>query len=168
MNFGVKMTARSGISRALIAGLVVVVVILVVAVVVFVGFPGTPPTHPTTTSVVNTPANLQAATNQTPSSYCSQPSSPYSNSSLTINWGGNLAPGTEGIQFLCIRNTGTTGITLAISSSLSPNIGTVRSPQAGSRLNGQGIEMIELDLHLSSNVQPGPIPSFTITIGGQS
>ena len=167
MDFGVEMTARGGISRVLIAGLVVVVVILVVAFVVFVGFPGTPPTNPTTTSVVNTPANLQAVTNQVPSAYCSQPSSPYSNTSLTINWG-NLAPGTEGIQFLCIRNTGTTGITLAVSSSLSPSVGTVSSPQAGTLLNGQGIEMIELDLHLSSDVQPGPIPNFTITIGGQS
>jgi len=161
------MTARGGISRALVAGLVVVVVIIVLAVVVFAVFPGTPTNNSTTTSVVNTPANLLAATNQVPSAYCSQPSSPYSNSSLAINWG-NLAPGTEGIQFLCIRNTGSTAITLAVSSTLSPSVGAVSSPQAGSLLNGKGIEMIELDLHLSSSVQPGQISSFTITIGGQS
>jgi hypothetical protein len=159
------MKARGGISRALLVGLVVVVVILVAAVVVFVGFPGAAPGSSTTTSSVSTPANLFMATNQTPSSYCSQPSSPYSNSSLTINWG-NLAPGTEGIQFVCLKNTGTTAITLAVNSSLPTSTGKVTSPQGGTVLHGGAAELIELDLWLTSSVQPESTQSFTVTIGG--
>ena len=159
------MKARGGISRALVAGFVVVVVILVAVVVVFVGLPGTTHGSSTTTSTVSTPANLLLATGQTPSSYCSQPTSPYSNSSLTINWG-NLAPGTEGIQFVCLKNTGTTAITLAVNSSLTTSTGKVTSPQAGTILYGGAAELIELDLWLTSSVQPGPFQSFTITIGG--
>ena len=158
------MAARGGTSRALIAG-VVVAAILVVAVVVFALFPGAPPTNPTSTSAVSTPANLLAVTGETPSTYCIQPSSPYGNTSLSINWG-NLAQGTEGIQFVCLKNTGTTAITLTMSSSLSPSTGKVTSPQAGTDLYGGQTELIELDLWLTSGVQPGPIQSFTITIGG--
>jgi hypothetical protein len=159
------MKARGGISRVLVAGLVVVVVILVAAVVVFVGFPGAAPGSSTTASSVSTPANLLMATDQTPSSYCSQPSSPYSNSSLTINWG-ILTPGTEGIQFVCLKNTGTTAITLAVNSSLPTSTGKVTSPQEGTVLHGGAAELIELDLWLTSSVQPGPTQSFTVTIGG--
>jgi len=159
------MKARRGISRALVAGLVVLVVILAAAVVVFVGFPGTAHGSSTTTSTVSTPPNLFMATNQTPSSYCSEPSSPYSNSSLTINWG-NLAPGTEGIEFVCLKNTGTTAVTLTVSSSLSNSTGKVTSPQAGTILYGGAAKLIELDLWLTTSVQPGPFQSFTITVGG--
>jgi hypothetical protein len=159
------MTRRGGISKALAAILVVVLVVVVAAVAVFFLFPGTPPTNPTTSSTISTPANLLAVTGQTTSSYCSQPSGTYSNSSLTINWG-NLNPGTEGIQFVCLKNTGTTAITLAMSSSLTPSTGKVTSPQAGTILYGGEAELIELDLWLTSGVQPGPFQSFTITIGG--
>ena len=161
------MKARGGISRALVAGFVVVVVILVAAVVVFVGFPGTAHGSSTTTSTVSTPANLFIATNQTPSSYCSQPTSPYSNSSLTINWG-NLAPGTEGIQFVCLKNTGTTAIRITVNSSLTTSTGKVTSPQAGTTLYGGAAELVELDLWLTPSVQQGPLQSFTITLGGAS
>ena len=160
------MTSRGGISAVLVA--VIAVVILVAAVVaVYLVLSPSGTTTSKTTSVVSTPANLLASTGQLPSAYCSSPSPPYSNSSLAIDWG-NLAPGTQGIQFMCLENTGTTPITLAVSSSLSTSIGTVTSPQAGTELNGGGIEMIELDLHLTSNVQIGPIPTFTIAIGGSS
>jgi cytoskeletal protein RodZ len=159
------MSARSGISRALVAGLVVVVVIIVAALVALVGVPGTQPTNPTTTSTVSTPANLQVSTNQNPTSYCSQPTSPYGNSSLTISWG-NLAPGTEGIQFVCLKNTGTTATKIAVNSSLTASIGKVTSPQAGTTLYGGAAELVELDLWLTPIVQPGPLQSFTVTIGG--
>jgi len=159
------MKARGGISRALVAGLVVVIVILVAAVVVFVGFPGAAPGGSTTTSSVSTPANLLMATNQTPSSYCSEPTSPYSSSSLAINWG-NLAPGTEGIKFVCIENTGTTAVTLAVNSSLPASTGKVTSPQEGTILYGGASKLIELDLWLTTSVQLGPMQSFTVTIGG--
>jgi len=159
------MKARGGISRALVAVLVIVVIILVAAVVVFVGLPGASPGSSTTTSAVSTPPNLYIATNQTPSSYCSEPTSPYSNSSVTINWG-NLAPGTEGIQFVCLKNTGTTAITLAVSSSLANTTGRVSSPQAGTKLYGGAATLVELDLWLTSSVQQGPMQSFTVTIGG--
>jgi hypothetical protein len=159
------MTTRGGISLALAAILVIVLIVVVAAVFVFVLSPsGT--TTPTTSSVVSTPANLLAVTGQTPSSYCSQPSGgTYSNSSLTINWG-NLASGTEGIQFVCLKNTGTTAITLAVSSSLTSSTGKVTSPQAGTILYGGAAELIEVDLWLTSSVQPGPFQSFTVTIGG--
>ena len=147
------------------AGFIIVVVILVAAVVVLVGFPGTSHGSSTTTSTVSTPPNLFMATNQTPSSYCSEPTSPYGNSSLTINWG-NLAPGTEGIQFVCLKNTGTTSIIIAVDSSLAPSAGKVTSPQAGTVLYGGASELIELDLWLTLSVQPGPFQGFTITIGG--
>lgn len=150
-------------SRVLIAAVVLVAVIVVAVVYVFY-FPSSKG-QSTTSSFVSTPANLFASTGQLPASYCSQQT--YSNSSLAINWG-NLAPATEGIQYVCLKNTGTTAITLAVSSSLSSSIGRVTTPQAGTILNGGGIEMIELDLWLSSSVQTGPIPSFTITVGGNS
>jgi hypothetical protein len=150
-------------SRLIVLGVVIIVVVLV-AYVVYATYPST---QKSTTSVVNTPANLLVVTGQLPSSICYQPSGTYANTSLTINWG-NLAPSTEGIQYLCIENTGTTRASLTVSSTLSPTIGRVTSPQAGTILNGKGVEIMELDFWLSSNVQTGPIPSFTITIGGTS
>jgi hypothetical protein len=161
------MTSRGGISAALAAIVVVVVVIIAaVAVVFFLFFPtGVTTTIQSTTSIVNIPASLQASTGQSPSTYCVQPSSPYGNTSLTINWG-NLAPGTEGIQFVCLKNTGTAAITLAVDSSLAPSTGKVTSPQAGTILYGGAAELVELDLWLTPSVPPGPFQSFTITIGG--
>jgi len=159
------MTSRGGISRA-VAAIVVVVLVAVVAVLVVFVVPslGTSTTQ-TTTSAVSTPPNLFMAANQTPSSYCSEPTSPYGNSSLTINWG-NLAPGTEGIQFVCLKNTGTTAITLAVGSSLANSTGRVSSPQAGTKLYGGAALLVELDLWLTPSVQLGPFQSFTVTIGG--
>lgn len=157
------MMTRGGVSKALAAVLVVVLLVVVAAVAVIFLFPGTLRTNPTTSSTISTPPNLYALTGQAPEAYCGQAT--YSNSSLSIDWG-NLAPGTEGIQYLCLRNTGTTSITLAVSSSLSSSVGRVTSPQGGTRLNGGGIELVELDLWVSPNVPTGPIPSFSIKIGG--
>jgi hypothetical protein len=160
------MTLRNGISLRFVAIVVVVLVAAVILVYAFVLAPSSgPATTTTTTSAVSMPPNLFMATNQTPSSYCSQPSSPYSNSSLTINWG-NLAPGTEGIQFVCLKNTGTTAITLAVNSSLPTSTGKVTSPQEGTILHGGAAELVELDLWLTSSVQPGPMQGFTVNIGG--
>lgn len=160
------MTSRGGVSAVVAAIVVVVLVVAAVVVLYFVLAPGGAPVV-TTSSIVSTPPHLLASTGQVPSAYCSSPTPPYSNSSLAIDWG-NLAPGTEGIQFVCLENTGTTGVTLSVSSSLSSSTGTVTSPQAGTRLNGGGITMVELDLKLSPSIQTGPLPSFTITVGGSS
>jgi len=159
------MRAREGTSLARVAIPVVIVVVIVAALIVFVWSPFGPASTQSTTSALTTPANLLSVTGQTPSSYCSQPSGTYDNKSLTINWG-NLAPGTEGIQFVCLKNTGTTAIRLAVNSSLTLSTGKVTSPQAGTLLYGGAAELVELDLWLTSSVQPGPFQSFTITIGG--
>ncbi|MDV3278106.1 MAG: hypothetical protein LYZ69_06530 [Nitrososphaerales archaeon] len=148
-------------------GLIILAFALVVVVfVAYVAYESVPSTQHTTT-VVSTAGNLVAVTGQLPSSSCVQPAGAYGNTSLTINWG-NLAPGTEGIQFLCIENTGTIRVNLTVTSTLSTAIGRVTSPEAGTVLNGKGAELMELDLWLSSSVQTGPISSFTITIGGES
>jgi hypothetical protein len=161
------MRARAGISLARVVIPVILLVVILAAVFAFVWSPFAPASTQSTTSVVSTPANLFAVTGQLPSAYCSHPAGTYANSSLNIDWG-NLAPGTEGIQFVCLKNTGTTGITLAVTSNLPAATGKVTSPQAGTLLNGGGIEMIELDLFLSSSVHTGPISSFVITVGGKS
>jgi len=158
------MRAHRGTSLARIAIPVVLLVIVVAAIFVFVWSPIAPASTQSTTSAISTPPNLYALTGQLPEAFCGQAT--YGNSSLSIDWG-NLAPGTEGIQYLCLRNTGTTPITLAVASSLSSSVGRVTSPQGGQILNGGGIELVELDLWLSSSVPTGPIPSFTITLGGR-
>jgi hypothetical protein len=155
-------------SRTVLLVAVVVVIVIVIGVAYVEYKPGGSSQQTTTpTSTVQTPANLLVVTGQLPSAYCGQLLSSYRNTSLSIDWG-NLAPGTEGIQYLCIENTGTTSVALAVTSNLPSSIGRVTSPQGGTHLNGNGIEMIELDLWLSSGVQSGPIPSFTVTIGGKS
>jgi len=143
----------------------VVVVAVVVAAFVYLTYFSAGPTTTTSSSVITTPANLVAAIQPTPQTACGGQS--FTNSSLAINWG-NLAPGTEGIQYVCLENTGTTPVTLAVASTLAPSIGRVASPQAGSVLNGKGILQVELDLWVSSSVQPGPISAFTITVGAKS
>ena len=161
------MSARSGISAVLVA-ILVVVIIVGAAVAVFLLFLPTNITITTngqSTSGISIPAALQASMNQTPSSYCSQPTSPYGNSSLTVSWG-NLAPGTEGITFICLKNTGTTAVKISVNSSLATSTGKVTSPQAGTTLYGGAAMLVELDLWLTLSVQPGLLPSFTITIGG--
>jgi len=142
----------------------VVVVAVAVAAFVYLTYFSAGPTT-TSTSVITTPANLAAAIQPTPQTACGGQS--FTNSSLAINWG-NLAPGTEGIQYVCVENTGTTPVTLAVASTLAPSIGRVASPQVGSILNGKGIIQVELDLWVSSSVQPGPISAFTITVGAKS
>jgi hypothetical protein len=143
----------------------VVVVAVVVAAFVYLTYFSAGPTTTTSSSVITTPANLVAAIQPTPQTACGGQS--FTNSSLAINWG-NLAPGTEGIQYVCLENTGTTPVTLAVASTLAPSIGRVASPQTGSVLNGKGILQVELDLWVSSSVQPGPISAFTITVGAKS
>jgi hypothetical protein len=59
-------------------------------------------------------------------------------------------------------------MTLTVSSTLPSSIGRVTSPQVGTKLNGKGIDMIELDVRLQPSVSLGPIQSFTITLGGSS
>jgi uncharacterized protein (UPF0333 family) len=160
------MTLRGGISTALAAVLVVVIVVAAGAAVFLVFYPSSvTTTGQSTSSVVSSAANLVAAIQPTPQTACGGQT--FSSSSLTINWG-NLAPSTEGIQYVCLENTGTTPVTLAVTSTLSPSIGRVASPQAGSILNGRGIIQVELDLWISSSVQPGPISAFTITVGAKS
>lgn len=143
----------------------VVVFAVVVAAFVYLTYFSAGPTSTTSSSVITTPANLVAAIQPTPQTACGGQS--FSNSSLAINWG-NLASGTEGIQYVCLENTGTTPVTLAVASTLAPSIGRVTSPQAGSVLNGKGILQVELDLWVSSSVQQGPISAFTITVGAKS
>jgi hypothetical protein len=142
----------------------VVVVAVVVAAFVYLTYFSAGPTT-TSSSVISTPANLVAAIQPTPQTACGGQS--FSNSSLALNWG-NLAPNTEGIQYVCLENTGTTPVTLAVASTLAPSIGRVTSPQAGTILNGKGILQVELDLRVSSSVQPGPISTFTIMVGAKS
>ena len=157
------MTSRGGISKVLVAILIVVLLVVVAAVVVLLS-QGTPPTQPTT-STVSTAANLVVFVQRNPQTACAGQS--YGNSSLAINWG-NLAPGTKGIQYMCLENTGNTPVTLAVASTLSSSDGRITSPQAGSVLNGKGILQVELDFWVSSSAQPGPIPAFTITVGAKS
>ena len=147
---------------------VAVVLIAIMAIAVFYVFYLVPSGgSSTTSSTVITPANLLAITGQPPQASCGQPSGTYSNTSLVINWG-NLAPDTEGLQYVCLRNTGTTAVTLAVTSNLPSSVGRITSPQAGSVLNGGGTELIEVDLYLTPNASTGPMPGFTITIGGGS
>ena len=157
------MTPRSGFSRVLAAVLIVVLLIVVTAVAVFLSQGGTSPSS--ATSAVNASGSLAAFVQSYPQTACAGQA--YSNSSLTINWG-NVAPGTKGIQYMCLENTGTAPVTLAVTSTLSPSVGKITSPQAGSVLNPHGILQVELDLWLSSSVQPGPLSAFTITVGAEN
>jgi hypothetical protein len=156
--------SRGGISLVRAAIAVVIVLVVVAAVFVFVWSPFTT-SNKNTTSTVSPAANLVAFVQPTPQTACA--GQPFSNTSLSINWG-NLAPGTEGIQYLCLKNAGTAPISVAVASTLSTSIGRVTSPQAGTTLNGNGIIQVELDLWVSSNVQPGPISAFTITVGAKT
>ncbi|MDG7007828.1 MAG: hypothetical protein JRN06_06255 [Nitrososphaerota archaeon] len=157
------MTSRGGVSGVVAAVAVVVLLILVVAVV-FLSQVGTPSTQPTT-SAVSTSANLLVFVQAYPQTPCA--GQHYANSSLAVNWG-NLNPGTEGIQYMCLENTGTTPVTLAVTSTLSSSIGRVTSPQAGTVLNGKGILQVELDLWVSPSAQLGQASTFTITVGAKS
>jgi len=146
----------------LVVTLAVVIIVVAVAYTFYLAPAGG---HSLTTSTVSTPANLLAITGQLPEATCGEPNGTYGNSSLAINWG-NLAPGTKGIQYLCLRNTGTTPVTLTITSNLPASVGKVTSPQIDTILNGGGTEEFEIDLYIASSVQTGPISSFTITLGG--
>lgn len=158
------MEPRPGISLRLVAIAVLALVVVLAGVFVFVWSPfAMSPTS--TTSPVSTTPDLVAVVQPTPQTACGDQT--YSNTSLSINWG-NLAPGTEGIQYVCLENAGTAPVTLAVSSTLSPSIGRVTSPEAGSILNGKGIIQVELDLWISPSIQPGPISAFTITVGAKS
>ncbi|MDA4124750.1 MAG: hypothetical protein OK438_04775 [Thaumarchaeota archaeon] len=159
------MRTRRGFSKILVAAVVVVLVALMAGYFVFVWSPFRPSSTSSTTSTISTPANLMAAIEPTSQTACA--GRPYSNSSLTINWG-NLAPTTEGIQYLCLENTGTTPVTITVGSTLSPSVGRVTSPNSGTVLNGRGIIEVELDLWLTSSVQAGPVSTFTITVGAKS
>jgi hypothetical protein len=148
--------------RLLVVAVVIAAVLVAAFVYVFYLSAGQ---TTTSSSVISTPANVVAYIQPTPQTACAGQS--YSNSSLVLDWG-NLAPGTKGIQYVCLENTGSLPVTLAVSSTLSPSIGRVTSPQAGSVLNGKGIIQVEFDLWLSSNVQQGPISAFTITVGAKN
>lgn len=154
---------RGGVSQALATVLIILLIVVAALAVFFLSRGGTSPNQ-SVSSAVTTPPNLAAFIQPTPQTACAGQS--FSNSSLTINWG-NLAPSTEGIQYMCLENTGTTPVTLAVASTLSPSIGRITSPQVGNVLNGGGIIQVELDLWLSPSVQPGPISAFTITVGAK-
>lgn len=157
------MTSRGGVSKAVAAVLIIVLLVVVIAVV-FLSQGGTPPTQPTS-SAVGTSANLVAFVQAYPQTACA--GQHYANSSLAINWG-SLSPGTKGIQYMCLENTGSTPVTLAVTSTLSPSVGKVTSPQVGSVLNPKGILQVELDLWVSSGAQMGPVSTFTITVGAKN
>lgn len=158
------MTSRGGVSRVLAAVLTVVILVVVAVVLGFLAL-GMTSTGQPTTSAISTPANLVAFVQAYPQTPCAGQS--YANTSLDINWG-NLSPGTKGIQYMCLENTGTAPVTLTVASTLPPSIGRVTSPQTGSVLNGKGILQVELDLWVSSSAQLGPTSAFTITVGAES
>lgn len=110
-------------------------------------------------------ASLLAVTGQIPSSICGSTTLTYTSAGLALNWG-NLTDGSEGIQFLCIKNNGTAPATLSVTSSLPISLGSITSPQQGRTLNAGGIVLVELDFWLSPSAPLGRVPSFTITIGG--
>ena len=158
------MTSRGGVSKVLAVVLIVVLLVVVAAASVLLSQGGIPRTQ-LTTSEVGTSANLVAFVQTYPQTACA--GQHYTNSSLAVTWG-TLNPGTKGIQYMCLENTGAKPVTLAVTSTLSPSIGRVTSPQAGSVLNPNGIIQVELDLWVSSSAQTGPVSAFTKTVGGKS